>query len=73
MSATLQFKTNINCGNCVRAVSGFLNEVPGVAHWEVDTAVPDKILTVQGDAVTVEEVIAAVQDAGFDIASLEES
>jgi copper chaperone len=66
----MKFKTNINCSNCVRSVSGFLNEVPDVEHWEVDTAHPDKILTVKGsDAETVK---AAVEEAGFDIVLLEE-
>lgn len=64
----LQFKTNINCQNCVRSVSGFLNDVKNIAQWEVDTANPDKILTVEGENLTKEEVVAAVEDAGFSIA-----
>ena len=28
----IKFKTNINCNNCVRAVSGFLDEVVGFSH-----------------------------------------
>lgn len=63
----LQFKTNINCGNCVRTVTGFLNEVKGIERWEVDTNNPDKILTVEGEEVTADEVIEAVEEAGFDI------
>lgn len=62
----LQFKTNINCGNCVRTVSGFLNEVKGIEHWEVDTQNPAKILTVEG-AVEARIIVDAVEDAGFDI------
>jgi copper chaperone CopZ len=62
----LTFKTNINCGNCVRSVTGFLNEVEGIVQWEVDTANPDKILTVEGDMLA-EAVVEAVEDAGFDI------
>ncbi|MBL7793360.1 MAG: heavy-metal-associated domain-containing protein [Saprospiraceae bacterium] len=64
-----QFKTNINCGNCVRSVTGFLNEVKGISHWEVDTQNPDKILTVEGD-LAMEAVIEAVEEAGFDIAAI---
>jgi copper chaperone len=67
----LQFKTNINCGNCVRSVSGFLNDVPNIQKWEVDTENPEKILSVEGEQVTVEEVVEAVEDAGFDIALVE--
>lgn len=69
---TLQFKTNINCGNCVRTVTGFLNEVEGIEKWEVDTNHPNKILTVNG-AIAKEEVIAAVEEAGFDIEAMTEA
>lgn len=62
-----KFKTTINCGNCVRAVTGFLADVKGISRWEVDTDNPNKILIVQGETVDLEEVKAAVEDAGFDI------
>lgn len=64
---TLKFKTNINCGNCVRAVTGFLNDVQEIEKWEVDTNDPEKILTVQGEKITAEAVIEAVEDAGYEI------
>lgn len=64
---TLRFKTNINCNNCVRTVSAFLNEVPTIREWSVDVGQPEKILTVKGEEVLVEEVIEAVEEAGFDI------
>ena len=64
---TLKFKTTINCGGCVRAVTGPLNEEPAISNWQVDTNNPDKILTVQGDNVQPEQVIRAVQEAGFEI------
>lgn len=64
--ATLKFKTNINCGNCIRSVTPFLNEIDNVETWKVDTENPDKILTVEGDEVTSEEVTNAIKKAGFD-------
>ena len=51
---------------CVRSVTNFLNEVPGIERWEVDTDNPDKILTVEGP-VKPEAVVEAIDDAGFDI------
>ncbi len=63
----LQFKTNINCGNCIRTVTNFLNDVEGIEKWEVDTNNPDKILTVEGEEVKAEEIVEAVEEAGFDI------
>lgn len=65
-----QFKTNINCNNCIRTVTGFINEVEGIEKWEVDTENPDKTLTVEGD-YDIEAIIEAVEDAGFDITPVE--
>ncbi|MGB0861499.1 MAG: heavy-metal-associated domain-containing protein [Saprospiraceae bacterium] len=64
---SIEFKTNINCGNCIKSVSGFLNDVENIEKWEVNTGVPEKILTVNGKNITAEEIIEAVEDAGFDI------
>jgi copper chaperone len=64
---TLQFKTNINCGGCIKAVTPILNQQAGAGNWQVDTANPDKILTVTSDKLTSAEVVQAVEQAGFEI------
>ena len=51
---------------CVRSVTNFLNEVPGIERWEVDTESQEKILTVEG-SVAQESIVDAVDEAGFDI------
>ncbi len=61
---TLKFKTNINCGGCIKAVTPTLNGEQAIQTWAVDTANPDKILTVNTDLST-EQVCALVEDAGF--------
>ena len=66
----VRFKTNINCNNCVRSVTGFLNEVDSIDSWQVDIENPEKILTVEGEAIDIEAVIEAVEDAGFDIETI---
>lgn len=43
----IQFKTNINCGGCIKSVTPFLNALDDLDAWQVDTAVPEKILTVE--------------------------
>ena len=64
----LRFKTNINCQNCVRAVTGFIEEVENVEHWSVDTDNADKVLSVKGpENLNVDLLIEAVEEAGFDI------
>ena len=66
----LQFKTNSNCGNCVRSVRGFLDDVSTIDHWEVNTEHPDKILTVEGEDVEAADVVGAVEEAGYRIEPL---
>lgn len=66
MSA-LKFKTSINCGSCVKAVRPALDANPNIENWQVDTDNPDKILTVSGGAVTADEVVALISDAGYEI------
>ncbi len=64
-----KFKTNINCGGCVAAVTQTLDANIGKGNWNVDTSNPDKTLTVTGNS-TDEEVISAVEKAGFMIKKL---
>ncbi|MGF7141100.1 heavy-metal-associated domain-containing protein [Roseimarinus sediminis] len=67
---TAKFKTNINCGNCIKAVSPFLNEVDSLDTWKVDTEHPDKILTAELDDDNTQVVIDAVKQAGYEIETL---
>jgi copper chaperone CopZ len=70
---TLQFKTNINCGNCIKSVTPFLNALETVDHWQVNTDVSDKILSVEteeSEAMVKQQVEKALQDAGFRIESI---
>ena len=70
MQKEFKFKTNINCGSCVKSVSGFLNDVSEIENWEVDTADERKILTVKGTEVTSKQILDTVYEAGFDIEPL---
>ncbi|MDI9862769.1 heavy-metal-associated domain-containing protein [Flectobacillus sp. DC10W] len=63
----LKFKTNINCGNCVSKVSPFLNQVEEIENWKVDTSIPEKILTVEGEDLSSERIKEVVESAGFEI------
>ncbi|HEX8349016.1 MAG TPA: hypothetical protein VF598_03575 [Hymenobacter sp.] len=65
--STLQFKTSINCANCLRAVTPFLDAEASVEKWNVDTNNPNKVLTVQGENPIPELIMKAVSQAGFDI------
>ncbi len=66
----LNFKTNINCGGCIKAVTPFLTAEKDIQNWSVDTNNPDKILTVEGENIAKEKVIETVEKAGFKIQPL---
>ena len=63
----LTYKTNINCGNCIKSVTPFLNELDNVESWHVDTDNENKILTVEIDDENSGAIVSAVQKAGFAI------
>ncbi len=64
------YKTTINCSGCVRAVSPALNLLVGEGNWEVNTETADKILTIHESSVPQEDVMLAVEKAGFNIEKL---
>ena len=61
---TQRFKTTINCANCQRAITPYINAEPAITAWQLDTTNPDKILTISTD-LPAARVIALVEQAGF--------
>ena len=66
----LQFKTSINCGGCIAKVTPFLDNAVGAGKWTDDTANPDKILTVENDSLSAEEIKAGLDKLGYKAESL---
>lgn len=62
-----QFKTNINCSGCAAAVKPHLDSAAGIIKWNVDTDNKDKVLTVESNGITEQEVMEAVKKAGYKI------
>ncbi|WP_347158888.1 heavy-metal-associated domain-containing protein [Pontibacter chitinilyticus] len=62
---TYKFKTTINCGGCVKAVTPHLNKLEGVENWQVDTNNPDKVLEVTTDSLDANTIKNTVEKAGF--------
>ncbi|HSU50102.1 MAG TPA: heavy-metal-associated domain-containing protein [Segetibacter sp.] len=67
---TIEVKTNIMCGACIAKVTPTLNEVIGERKWKVDTANPKKVLTVTTEGLNEQDVIKAVEKAGYKAESL---
>jgi copper chaperone len=62
---TLKFKTNVNCGGCIATVTPHLNQIKGIGKWNVDTANPQKILTVEDSEIVPEVIIEKLKEAGY--------
>ena len=61
----LTFKSNINCSSCIQKVTPILNTLEGVEEWQVNTADPNKILTVEVDQLEENDIVAALEKIGF--------
>ena len=61
------YKTNINCNNCIKSVTPFLNVLDNIDSWKVDIENDDKLLEVILDDDNHEAVEEAVLNAGFKI------
>jgi copper chaperone len=61
----IEVKTNIMCGACIAKVSPALNKLIGENKWKVDTTDPKKVLTVTTERLTEQDLIKAVEEAGY--------
>ncbi|MBX2953794.1 MAG: heavy-metal-associated domain-containing protein [Leadbetterella sp.] len=68
----MKFKTNINCDSCVAKVTPVLEANEQVENWKVDTANPDKVLTVEGEDIDVEDLVHSLKKIGYRAEKIEE-
>ena len=61
-----QFETNINCGGCVARITPLFEGNSKVKKWHAHTETPNKLLTIETDELTAEEIIAMLAKRGFD-------
>ena len=64
-----KFKTNINCGGCIKSVTPFLDQLKDL-EWNVDINDKRKVLEVKSDSVTKDEIMEKVIEAGYEITPL---
>ncbi len=57
----------MTCGHCEAAVKGEVGKVAGVADVAVDLAT--KLVTVSGSALDTTAIVAAIDEAGFEVAT----
>jgi copper chaperone CopZ len=57
----------MTCGHCEAAVKGEVGKVAGVSDVAVDLAT--KLVTVSGSALDTNAIVAAIDEAGFEVAT----
>ncbi len=63
---TLNFRTNIKTSDDVAAVTLPLNDIEQVDGWNINTDVPDKLLTVQTTDNRIADLVEqAINKAGY--------
>ena len=62
---TLKFKTNVKCGGCIATVTPYLNKAIGIISWNVDTTDPLKIMTIESEGISAEEITSVMETAGY--------
>ncbi len=56
----------MTCGHCKMSVEGEVAKVAGVASVAVD--LDSKLVTVHGEALDRDAIVAAIDEAGFEVA-----
>lgn len=67
---TLKFKSNINCTGCLSKVTPVLNDEQSIEKWDVDLKHDDRILTVETENLSPDEIKQAVKKVGFTLDEL---
>lgn len=66
--STLTFSVpGMTCGHCEAAVKGEVGKVTGVSDVAVDLTT--KLVTVNGSALDATAIVAAIDEAGFEVAA----
>ena len=56
----------ISCGHCEAAIKREVGAIDGVSAVEVD--IDSKLVTVRGEALDRDDIVAAIDEAGYDVA-----
>lgn len=67
-----KFKTNLSCNHCINKITPSIKALDWVKHWEVDLKSSDRVLTIIADEIKTEEIVKALNEAGYNAEVIEE-
>ncbi|HIX55823.1 MAG TPA: heavy-metal-associated domain-containing protein [Candidatus Sphingobacterium stercoripullorum] len=62
---TINFKTTLKCDGCVAKIKPVLEETSSIKTWNVDLSSAEKTLTVEGENIDKDKLIADIKEKGF--------
>ncbi len=68
---TLKFQTNVKCGGCIATVTPFLNQEKGITKWSVDLSSPQRIMTIETEELSSDEIVEIMKKAGYQASPIE--
>ena len=71
MGSELKFKTNLSCDGCKARITPFLDKHEGIKSWELNLGDENKILTIEEEGISSEEVIDILRETGYQASSLD--
>lgn len=62
---TYQFNTTLKCEGCVAKIKPFLDGDDKIKNWNVDLSKSPKVLSVESESISAEEVKDLLAKAGY--------
>lgn len=59
------FKTSAKCNGCVSRIDAALEGRLADGSWSIDLTSPDKLLIVEDDSLSDDDIVTLVKSAGF--------
>ena len=63
----LKFKSSIKCTGCLKKVASHRSSAKGIVTWDVKLESPNRILAVEGEGITAEQISDIVSKAGYKV------
>jgi len=62
---TLRFKTSLKCNGCKSNLQPYLDSIKEVISWNIDLNHPDKILEVNIENISIEQLLEKIRPSGY--------
>ena len=65
MGNKIKLKTNLMCEGCKSRITPFLDGEKQIKSWQINLEDENKVLTVEGEGISGEDIIEILKKAGY--------